>query len=326
MSYKDKVIKYNKCAYFILPLLGLNTKSYGENSLIEVYLTENREIILQLEIPELTDIKVKENHIRTWKEDVYTWMSYSLPEKFNNEFDAFISGKYSHFSIDAYNLVRESINIEEINISIEELNKTNNIAKINLFYIKKMHDALHPIIFRLKFKDITTELVPTYLGAIAPKGMSQRNALRSALSIDFNMDIPEDAELHERPNLEKEMYKIESTERKKIIISREQFDMLSPINLFGCFVKEKDAIITVVFKDKNNKSFEFYFSENDKINDIRHLGYKIRKMINYRINTEEFTAVCNVNPWNIKIRVDKDDYYILDSVSDDFASDNFKID
>lgn len=189
-----------------------------------------------------------------------------------------------------------------------------------------MHDALHPIIFRLKFKDITTELVPTYLGAIAPKGMSQRNALRSALSIDFNMDIPEDAELHERPNLEKEMYKIESTERKKIIISREQFDMLSPINLFGCFVKEKDAIITVVFKDKNNKSFEFYFSENDKINDIRHLGYKIRKMINYRINTEEFTAVCNVNPWNIKIRVDKDDYYILDSVSDDFASDNFKID
>jgi len=206
MTGKDKVVKFNKCAYFILPLIGLSTRSYGEETFEECYITRNKEIVLKLNLETPEEIIAPENHKETRKEKGYTWLVYNIPFEFLDEYDAFQDGKYSAFSEKAYEKIRDSIPQEIHTISMEEmesLTAENGIKK----YIKKMHDSLHPIRIQIMAGKTHTELNPNYLGAIAPGGNRNKQSLRNAYSKDF--DIPENVELYEKPDLEKEMINLD---------------------------------------------------------------------------------------------------------------------
>ena len=208
MTGKDKVVKFNKCAYFILPLIGLSTRSYGEETFEECYITRNKEIVLKLNLETPEEIIAPENHKETRKEKGYTWLVYNIPFEFLDEYDAFQDGKYSAFSEKAYEKIRDSIPQETHTISREEMESLaaeNGIKK----YIKKMHDSLHPIRIQIKTGKTHTELNPNYLGAIAPGDNRNKQSLRNAYSKDFDFDIPENVELYEKPDLEKEMINLD---------------------------------------------------------------------------------------------------------------------
>jgi hypothetical protein len=207
MPGKDKVIKFNKCAYFLLPLAGINTCSYGEEAFKECYITRNKEIVLKLNLEEPAEIIAPVNHKETRKENGYTWMVYNIPFEFLDEYDAFMEGKYSAFSEEAFRKIRDSIPKEVHEFSKEEMEKLIAEKRVTQ-YIKKMHDSIHPVRILLKSGKTDMELNPNYLGAIAPDDHRSRKSLRDAYSKDFDFDIPEDVELYEKPDLEKEVIEL----------------------------------------------------------------------------------------------------------------------
>lgn len=196
---KDKVVKFNKNAYFVLPLVGLNTTSYGENVFINSYVTLDRIIILKLLVPEYTEPLAKEYLVGAWINDGHSMVAYQMPEEFYNEFDAFLEGRYSDFSEQAFNKISGSIPSEIVEISNAELD--NDLIK---YYIHKIHEAQHPIQYNI-VGDTIIALTPNYLGAIAPKKHPSRESLKLALEQKLDMKLPENAELYDKPNFEKEL-------------------------------------------------------------------------------------------------------------------------
>ena len=195
----DKVVKFNKNAYFILPLIGLTTNSYGENAFINSYVTLDRVIILKLVVPEHTEPLVKEYLVGAWVNDEHSMVAYQIPEEFYNEFDAFLEGRYSDFSEKAFNKISQSIPSEIVEISEGELD--NDLIK---YYMNKMHEARHPIQYNIVGDTIIT-LKPTYLGAIAPKNHPSRESLKLALEQKLDMELPEGAELYDKIDFEQEL-------------------------------------------------------------------------------------------------------------------------
>lgn len=196
---RDKVIKFNKNAYFVLPLVGLNTISYGEHAFVNSYVTLDKIIIVKILVPEHTEPVAKEHLIGAWVNDGHSMVAYSIPEKFHSEFDAFLDGRYSDYSQEAFNVISESITTEIVETTEENLDRD-----FILYYINKMHEARHPLRYNLVSDNIFA-LTPTYLGAIAPKGHPSRNSLKISLEHDLGMEFPEDTELYDKPNLEEEL-------------------------------------------------------------------------------------------------------------------------
>lgn len=123
MTGKDKVVKFNKCTYFLLPLTGINTRSYGEKALEECYITRNKEIVLKLNTEEPSEILAPENHKETKQENGYTWIVYNIPFEFLDEYDAFLEGKYSAFSEKAFRKIHKSIPQKVHEFSRKEMEK-----------------------------------------------------------------------------------------------------------------------------------------------------------------------------------------------------------
>jgi len=313
MPYTDKVVKFNKCAYFILPLTGLNTRSFGEKAIKEVYISYNKEIVVKLDPEEPYQVIQNENFLSTRNSDGFVWVSYSLPVKFEKDFSAFLEGKYSHFSQDAYHLISNSIHVEIIDANEGETEDTELDKEFIKTYINKMHECGHPVIYKIKEDATEISLVPIFLGAIAPKSSTQRQSLRFSLENDLGIKIGEDLELYGKPVLENEV--IQLSVESPLRMEREQFDRLGPNSQFKSSVKEQDADICIEFTNTKNITHKYYIDKTDSLNfkNIDHLGNYIRQMIRKKLmDTEiEYTAICELNPWNKKIKINKDYFHFL---------------
>lgn len=195
---KDKVIKFNKNAYFVLPLAGLNTASYGEESFVNSYLTYDNIIIIKILVPERTEPVARENLVGAWINDGHSMVAYKIPPEFHADVNAFLKGKYSEYSEEAFNIISDSIKTEVVEITDRELDR-----ELIKSYIRQMHDATHPVRYNIVSDHIFT-LTPTYLGAIAPMNHPSRESLRLSLGYDLGMELPKDAELYDKPDLEQE--------------------------------------------------------------------------------------------------------------------------
>lgn len=165
-------------------------------------------MVLKLNTEEPSEILAPENHKETKQENGYTWMVYTIPFEFLDEYDAFLEGKYSAFSEEAFRKIRKSIPQEVHEFSREEMEKLvaeNGLKK----YIQKMHDSVHHLRILIKSGETHTELNPNYLGAIAPGNHPRKESLRKAYSKNLDFDIPEKVELYEKPDLGKEVIKLD---------------------------------------------------------------------------------------------------------------------
>jgi anaerobic ribonucleoside-triphosphate reductase len=205
---KDKVVKFNKCAYFLLPLVGLDTRSYGEEALEECYVTRNKEMVLKLKMEKVEELIASENHKNMWEDSGYTWMVYNIPFEYLDEYDAFLDGKYSAFSEKAYQTILNSMAVEKVKIDEKAPDHKRKIAGWK-DYAEKIHEARHPKRIFVEYTNSKSEISPMYLNAIAPMNSDKREGLRQVYSNDFGFDLPESFELYEKPDLEKEVIELE---------------------------------------------------------------------------------------------------------------------
>lgn len=191
---KDKTIKFNMNAYFVLPLVGLNTESYGKDAFVNSYITTDGVIILELTgIKELTTPLAKEHLQGAWVNGNKTMAAYLIPSQFMSDFAAFIEGKYSEYSEEAFNLIAKSIPTKVVQ---DEEVHPESIK----WYVERIKGSKHPVSYTFT-KGVTFTLTPFYLGAIAPKDHPYRLALLKATENQFGMDLPSDSELYEKPVL-----------------------------------------------------------------------------------------------------------------------------
>jgi hypothetical protein len=101
----------NLVNYHILPLLGMNKASFGEQNFINAYLSKKKDyIIVELkEIDEklITALEKHVNYATDIVDDNRTLVLFTIPDQFKQDVDKFTEGKYSEFSPEAKAIVRK---------------------------------------------------------------------------------------------------------------------------------------------------------------------------------------------------------------------------
>jgi hypothetical protein len=111
-----KLNEYHLCTWYILPLLGLNVKSFGYDAFItrpvfvNSFIVMNREECIAVEV---TDMYMCPKEILQHHACVNvvhatnSYIIYQLPVEWKQDFRKFILGKYSKFSDEAKQMIRE---------------------------------------------------------------------------------------------------------------------------------------------------------------------------------------------------------------------------
>lgn len=109
---------HNKSVYFIMPLLGINKFSLGDgDNFINSFVSYNGKIVVVIRDPKDSWFIKHPNYLTDFNvtlepEISATAIVYSLPLEFENDFSLFLEGKYSQFSIEAKNIIRQLSTLE----------------------------------------------------------------------------------------------------------------------------------------------------------------------------------------------------------------------
>ncbi len=190
----------NKSNYFILPLVGLNTRSYGPKNLIDTFLSlDCKSVIIELlyfEPDPIKEILSPENFKRVWNISCKYYLEYIIPEKFSEDVSKFLRGEYSQFSEEAKVLMRTAIRTEVF--------FTHPPTEDLLEYISKVTYSRHKlcIIFFSGYRHI---IAPAEFGAIAAIGDKSRDALKEQREHDLGIALDDSVELLDKPLLYNEI-------------------------------------------------------------------------------------------------------------------------
>jgi hypothetical protein len=96
----------NLCNYYILPLVRLNSASFGGVlNFVNSYLSQdNRYVIVELKEAR-TDFEKHSAYVADWEEE-NLMVVFEIPEKYRRDAEKFREGKYSQFSQGAKELIR----------------------------------------------------------------------------------------------------------------------------------------------------------------------------------------------------------------------------
>jgi hypothetical protein len=166
--------QYNLNTYLILPLLKLNVDIFGKDNLINTYLTKANQIVVEITNKDNVSWKYWEhqNYATDFDLDNKTTIIFNIPSVYKNEFDNFVTGKYSEFSAMAKKIIKSGSGLA--------YNKP-----IGEDYWTEVNGN------KVKMRDKTTH---KYLLAL-DKDESLRKHLESSLDIK----IPQGAELLDKP-------------------------------------------------------------------------------------------------------------------------------
>lgn len=101
---------FNLCTTYILPLIGLNKFSFGNNndSYINSYLSEDdSHVIVELQGYVSNLIANHANYRFAYPKEGHNFVVFELPSSFKKDVQRFREGKYSEFSEDAKKLIRK---------------------------------------------------------------------------------------------------------------------------------------------------------------------------------------------------------------------------
>ena len=136
----------NLCAIYLLPLLGFNVQMFGIGNVLNVYITNKREIVVH--------VKKTKYILMNWSMSSYfiadifsehgVYLFYSLPEKYYNEYQLFLESKYSKFSPTAKRAILK-------NSGLPWMTKINGKVKCNSYLLGLMK---HP-----KYKALLEERI-----------------------------------------------------------------------------------------------------------------------------------------------------------------------
>ena len=201
----------NKANYFILPLVGLSTRSYGPKNIIDTYLSRDlKSVIIELLLfdPDpLKELLSPEHFKRTWNINCKHYLEYTIPEMFADDVRKFLDGKYSQLSEEAKVLIRLAIRTEVF--------FTHPPTEDLLMYISKVTYSRHKlcIVFFAGYRHI---IAPPELGAIALPGDKSRDSLKEQREHDLGTLLDDSSELLDKPLrymeiLDDEIYNYEQT-------------------------------------------------------------------------------------------------------------------
>lgn len=102
------VRSYNLCNVYVLPLLGLNKYSFGENRFVNSYLSEDEcHIVVECTRPFSTIITNHANFCFHMEREENYLAVFQVPEYYKNDVSKFRLGEYSKFSEAAKNLIKK---------------------------------------------------------------------------------------------------------------------------------------------------------------------------------------------------------------------------
>jgi hypothetical protein len=167
-------LEYNLSTYFMLPLLKLKSSMFGENNLINTYITKTQQVVVEVKDKEVVTWKYWEhqNYAVDFDLDGKTTIIFNVPSVYTNDFNNFVEGKYSEFSTIAKKLIKSDSGLSYMKPIGEE------------YFVEK--DG-----YKVKMRDKTTH---KYLLAL-DKDASLKKHLEETLDIK----IKEDAELLDKP-------------------------------------------------------------------------------------------------------------------------------
>lgn len=97
----------NLCSTYMLPLIGLNHKSFGENNFVSSYISEtDAHLVVELKmIPPLVIGHSK--FVFKFKSGDNSYAVFEVPPQFQNTVKLFREGRYSRFSDEAKTMIRK---------------------------------------------------------------------------------------------------------------------------------------------------------------------------------------------------------------------------
>jgi hypothetical protein len=128
--------QYNKAVYFMLPLLKLNSNSFGENNFINAYITKTQQIVVEIIDKDVVEWKYWEhqNYAIDFDIDNKTTIIFNLPSIFNNDYKKFIEGKYSEFDMLTKDIIKKHSGLPYMNGTgryVQAVDETGNKIVIN---------------------------------------------------------------------------------------------------------------------------------------------------------------------------------------------------
>ena len=107
----EEIIQDNIANYYMLSLLRLDKTSFGKNNFVNTYVTKDKEIVVEVLTEDLIpEIIFKHEDYQTdfvdsTEEENRVIILFSVPKKFEKEYELFMAGKYSQFSDEAKKLI-----------------------------------------------------------------------------------------------------------------------------------------------------------------------------------------------------------------------------
>jgi hypothetical protein len=98
-------IKNNLSTYYILPLLKLNMKSWGEDTFIKSQVTKFGEVVVFIKNDTKVDYYNHDNFAADVEEDQHIMVIYNIPTEFLEDYQMFLESKFSKMSNFAKDLI-----------------------------------------------------------------------------------------------------------------------------------------------------------------------------------------------------------------------------
>lgn len=102
--------EYTLATYFILPMMKLNYKSFGENNLLNTYLIKDKkQVVVEVSSKDFVAWKYWEhqNYFTDFDADGKTTIVFNLPHVFNDDFDRYMEGRYTMMSMFAKDAIKQ---------------------------------------------------------------------------------------------------------------------------------------------------------------------------------------------------------------------------
>lgn len=167
--------KYNLTTYFMLPLLKLNSDSFGVDNFVNSYVTRTMQVVVEIEDKNKVQWKYWEhqNYAIDFDLNDKTTIIFNLPAIFQKDFNNFVEGKYSKFDLITKDVIKKYSGLSYMKPVGEPYMMTDEDGKKSKVQNKTSH---------------------RYLLAL-----DKDQNLRKNLEIELEVKLPVDAELLDQP-------------------------------------------------------------------------------------------------------------------------------
>lgn len=100
-------MEYNLTTYFMLPLLKLNYKSFGEDNFINSYLTREGQLVVEIKDKDIAGAYWDHHNYITDFDLEVTTIIFEIPTMFDKDVKKFMEGKYSEMDLLTKDIIKK---------------------------------------------------------------------------------------------------------------------------------------------------------------------------------------------------------------------------